>query len=83
LEEVTMEKRMNADTVATDWDRVLLDVAQDDNTIIIEQDGEPIAALVPVRTYKHLRRAQETVGSDEARREHAWGRAEARDETAD
>ena len=78
-----MEKHMPADTVAADWQRVLLDVAQDENTIIIEQDGEPIAALVPVQTYKHLRRAQETEPNEDPRHEHAWPKRAIRDETAD
>ena len=78
-----MEKHMNADTIATDWQRILLDVAQDDNTIIIEQDGEPITALVPVQTYKHLRRAQETEPNEASGRDHAWPRRDVRDEQAD
>ncbi|MGA7731222.1 MAG: hypothetical protein WCD37_08110 [Chloroflexia bacterium] len=76
-----MEKHMNADTVTSDWQRILLDVAQDDNTIIIEQDGEPIAALVPVQAYKHLRRVQEASYDEEHHSNRR--RSDIRDETAD
>ncbi len=78
-----MEKRMDASTVVSDWDRVLLDVAQDANSIIIEQGGEPVAVLVPVQSYKHLRRAQETGNLGEGRHDHAWHRDELRDEEGD
>jgi prevent-host-death family protein len=73
-----MEKHMSTEAVAGDWDRVLLDVAQDDNSIIIEQEGEPVAALVPIHMYKQLRRAQEEDTDVGHRR-----RSDIRDEMAD
>lgn len=78
-----MEKHMDAGMVVGDWERVLLDVAEDGNSIIVKQEGEPVAVLVPVQMYKHLRRAQETVHNEEGRREHARGKGNVRDETAD
>lgn len=75
-----MEKHMDAGMVVGDWERVLLDVAQDDNSIIIEQGGEPVAVLMPVHAYKQLRRAQE----DEEGAEHGHRRRrDIRDEMAD
>jgi antitoxin (DNA-binding transcriptional repressor) of toxin-antitoxin stability system len=78
-----MEKHIDSRTVATDWDRVLLDVAQDDNTIIIEQDGDPIAVLLPLQAYHRLHRAQETDPNETTRHQHAWPKRDIRDETAD
>lgn len=77
-----MEKHMESDMVAQDWDRVLLDVAQDDNTIIIEQDGEPIAILLPAHAYKHLHRVHET-GILDRPTDRDRRRTEIRDEAAD
>jgi hypothetical protein len=77
-----MEKHMDANTVIADWDRVLLDVAEDDNTIIIEQFGESVAVLLPLHLYRHLQRTHEI--TDSLENYHSIGRrTEIRDEIAD
>jgi prevent-host-death family protein len=77
-----MEKHMDANTVIADWDRMLLDVAEDDNTIIIEQSGEPVAVLLPLHLYRHLQRTHEITDPLENYRS-TGRRTEIRDELAD
>lgn len=79
-----MEKHIESDDVAQDWNRVLRDVAEDENTIIIEQSGEPIAVLLPIRQYHHIQRTREITESIESARSLIdRRRTEIRDEIAD
>ncbi len=78
-----MEKHMDANTVISDWDRVLLDVAEEDNTVIIELSGEPVAVLLPLHQYRRLQRTHEITDSLENYRSPDRRRTEIRDEIAD
>lgn len=54
-----MERRIGAIDARNDLDRVLDDVAGNRDSYVVERQGEPIAALVPIQQYEQWKRARE------------------------
>jgi antitoxin (DNA-binding transcriptional repressor) of toxin-antitoxin stability system len=78
-----MGKRGNKSDLTRDIDAFIKDIVEDGAAVIIEQEGEPVAALVPVQIYKHLRHAHEATHDEEGSRERGRRRGDFSDEADD
>ena len=54
-----MEKTVSAFEARRSFGKVLQDVLSNDDNIIVERHGEPVAVLVPVSVYKQWQRSRQ------------------------
>jgi prevent-host-death family protein len=54
-----MRKTVDVDTMRDEIDRVLDDVAENGDPIVIDRDGRRVAAIVPIDVYDRLERERQ------------------------
>lgn len=53
-----MEERIGAGEAEASFERILHDVAARGASVVVERDGEPVAAVVPIELYRQFQRAR-------------------------
>jgi antitoxin (DNA-binding transcriptional repressor) of toxin-antitoxin stability system len=53
-----MEKTIAADEVRRSLGRILQDVAEHGDRVVVERDGQPVAAMVPIDLYNQWKRSR-------------------------
>ncbi|HET8523303.1 MAG TPA: type II toxin-antitoxin system Phd/YefM family antitoxin, partial [Thermomicrobiales bacterium] len=59
-----MEKRLSAWETRRQFGKVLREVARDGDAVIVESHGEPVAVVVPMDLYQHLRQERQAFFDD-------------------